>query len=132
MECLCENTKAPNCWPFVRGLHRWSPKKGPVMRKSVSDVYTVASYCVQNGSLTRYAKLRVAHAPGISEALSPPPILNETASWQSRHESRHVRRARAVMHVGIANPRWRGNVPGIRGACATRNFAYQGKRPMMP
>ena len=28
------------------------------------------------------------------------------------------------MHVGIANPQWRGNVPGIPGACATRNFAY--------
>ena len=28
------------------------------------------------------------------------------------------------MHVGIANPRWRENVPGIPGACATGNFAY--------
>ena len=25
-----------------------------------------------------------------------------------RHASRHVRNARAVMHVGIAKPRWRG------------------------
>ena len=28
------------------------------------------------------------------------------------------------MHVGIANPRWRENVPSIPGSCATRNFAY--------
>ena len=28
------------------------------------------------------------------------------------------------MDIGIANPRWRGNVPGIPGACATRNFTY--------
>ena len=39
---------------------------------------------------------------------SPPPISKETASELSRHASRHVRHARAVMHVGIAKPRWRG------------------------
>ena len=27
-------------------------------------------------------------------------------------------------HVGIANPRWRGKLPGIPCACATRNFTY--------
>ena len=33
-----------------------------------------------------------------------------------------------MMHVGIAKPRWRENVPG---ACATRNFAYMAiKMPM--
>ena len=26
------------------------------------------------------------------------------------------------MHVGIFNPRWRENVSGIPGACATHNF----------
>ena len=35
-----------------------------------------------------------------------------------------MRHACAVMHVGIANQRWRGNLPGIPGACATRNFRY--------
>ena len=38
--------------------------------------------------------------------------------------SRHVRDARAVMHVGIANPLWQENYPGIHGACATLNFTY--------
>ena len=28
------------------------------------------------------------------------------------------------MHVGIANPRLRGNIPGIPGACAMRNITY--------
>ena len=32
--------------------------------------------------------------------------------------------ARAVMHIGIANQRWRENVPDIPGACATRDFTY--------
>ena len=52
------------------------------------------------------------------ERFPPPPISKETVSWRSRHASRHVRHARAVMHVGIACLWWRGNVPVIPGACA--------------
>ena len=37
----------------------------------------------------------------------------------------------AVMHVGITNTQWRGNVPGIPGACATRNFAYLVRGPWL-
>ena len=55
-----------------------------------------------HGPLTRYAKLRFAHAPGMPGAFSPPPTSKEIASQRSRHVSRHVRDARAVMHVGIA------------------------------
>ena len=33
------------------------------------------------------------------------------------------------MHVGIANRRCRGSVPGIPGACATRNFMYLARGP---
>ena len=59
-----------------------------------------------HGPLTRYVKLQVAHAPGMPGTFSSSPIINETASKRSRHPSRHVRRARVVMHVGITNPRW--------------------------
>ena len=62
-------------------------------------------------------KLRVAHAPGIPGTFSPLPTSRGTASWRSRHASRHVRHARAVMHVGIANPRWRG-----------KRFRYAGRK----
>ena len=56
--------------------------------------------------------------------------FKETASWRSRHASRHVRDARAVMHVGIAYPRSRGKkVPGIPGTCDPQ-FCVSGKRPM--
>ena len=47
-----------------------------------------------HGPLTRYAKLRAAHAQGMS-----------------------------------GKSGWRGNVPGIPGACATRNFAYLVRGP---
>ena len=61
-----------------------------------------------NGLITRYVKLRVAHAPGMPGTLFPPPTSKEIANWRSRHASRHVRHARAVMHVGIAKPRVAG------------------------
>ena len=51
---------------------------------------------LDHGSLARYAKLRVAHAPVMPGTFSPPPR-------RSRHASRHVRHARAVMHADIAN-----------------------------
>ena len=63
---------------------------------------------VWHGPRTRYVKLRVVHAPGMPGKFSPPPISKETASYRSRHASRHVRDARAGMYVGIANPWWRG------------------------
>ena len=60
-----------------------------------------------------------------------------TAGKRSRHASRHVRHARAVMHAGIANLRFPlksaagENVPGIPGACACNlQFYVSGKRPM--
>ena len=58
-----------------------------------------------------------------------------TAGKRSRHASRHVRHARAVMHAGIANLRFPlksaagENVPGIPGACATCNFTYLVRGP---
>ena len=33
------------------------------------------------------------------------------------------------MHAGIANRWWRGNIPGIPGACATCNFTYLVRGP---
>ena len=79
------------------------------------------------GPLARYVNLRVAHAPGMPGTYSPPPTSKGTASCRSRHASRHVHDARAVMHVGIANPRW----PGKRSR-RMRNprFYVSGKRPI--
>ena len=62
-------------------------------------------------------------------------VFPATAGKQSRHASRHVRDARAVMHVGIANYRfplksvaWE-NIPGIPDACTTRKFTYLERGP---
>ena len=87
-------------------------------------------FVLYDGPLTRYVKLWVAHAPGMLGTFSPPPTSKETAGLRSRHASRHVRDAHAVMHIGIANPQWRGK--GARDSRRMRNaqFYVSGKRPM--
>ena len=65
-------------------------------------------------------------------------VFPVTVGKRSRHASRHVRRARAVMHAGIANQRFPlktaagENFPGIPGACATCNFTYLVRSPLTP
>ena len=81
-----------------------------------------------NGPLTRYVKLRVVHAPGMPGMFSPPPTSKETSSLWLRHASRHVRDARAVMHVGIANPRWRGKSTQHSRRMHNPQFYVSGKR----
>ena len=63
------------------------------------------------------------------ERFPPPPISKETASWRSRHASRHVRDARAVMHVGIAHLRWRGKRSRHSRRMRTRKFTYLARGP---
>ena len=58
----------------------------------------------------RSVKFRVAHASGMPGTFFPPPTSKETASQWSRLASRHVCHSCAVIHVGIANPRWRGKL----------------------
>ena len=63
------------------------------------------------------------------ERFPPPPISKETVSWRSRHASRHVRDARAVMHVGIACLWWRGKRSRHSRRMRTRKFAYLARGP---
>ena len=86
--------------------------------------------CFRHGSLTRYVKLRFAHAPGIPGTFSPSPTSKKTASYRSRHTSRHVRHARAVMHVGIDNLRWRGKRSRHLRGMRNPQFCVSGKRPI--
>ena len=88
------------------------------------------TYSARHGPLTRYVKLRVAHAPGMPGTFPSPSKSKETASYRSRHASRHVRDARAVMHVGIDNPRWRGKRSRHSRRMRNPQFYVSGKRPM--
>ena len=83
-----------------------------------------------HGPLARYVKLRVAHASGMPGTFSLPPASKETACQRSRHASRHVRHARAVMHVGIAKPQWRGKRSRHSRRMRNSQFYVSVKRPM--
>ena len=72
----------------------------------------------------------VAHAPGMPGTFSLPPTSKETASERSRHASRHVRHACAVMHVGIAKPRWCGKRSRHFRCMQNPHFYLSCKRPI--
>ena len=73
------------------------------------------------GSLVRYAKLRVAHAPGMPGMFSPPLRVSMThVPWCMP----------GSLTTGFLWSRWRGNILGIPGACATRNFTYLVRGPL--
>ena len=84
-----------------------------------------------NGPLARYAKLRVAHAPGIPGAFFPALTSTETLV-----NDPGMHRGTCVTHVpgcmsGSINHGYGENVPGIPGACTTRNFTDLVKAPLL-
>ena len=74
------------------------------------------------GPLAKYVKLRDAHAPGIPGTFPPPPTSKEIASY---------RHARAVMHVGITSPQWRGKRSRHPRRMRIQQFYVSVKRPMV-
>ena len=113
----------PSLWFVLAHFWPW------LLRSFVLLTMSRGSDSLFHGPLSRYVKLRVAHAPGMPGTFSPPPTSMETTSWRSRHASRHVRHARAVMHVRSLTRGSGENVPGIPGACATRNSTYLVRDP---
>ena len=82
-----------------------------------------------HGPFTRRVKLWVSHATGIPGTFSPPPSVSDP----------DMHHGTCVTHVPWFIPgsltgsflwsRGRENVPGIPGACATRNFTYLVRGP---
>ena len=79
-------------------------------------------YTCTHGPLARYVELRVAHAPGMTGTFSPPPRVSDP----DMHHSTSVTHVPWCMSGSLTGGflwmyGWE-NVPGIPGACATRNF----------
>ena len=104
---------------FVLGIHRGpvnSPHKWPVTRKMFTfDDVIIELPTTKESSLMAMGLQRTS---------------KETASLWSRHARRHVRHARAVMHVGIANPRLRWKRYRLSRHIRNPQFYVTGKRPM--
>ena len=83
-----------------------------------------------HGPFTRYVKLWVAHTPGIPGTFSQTPISKKPLVNDSG-----MHHGTCVMHVpwcmsGSLACGGGENVPGIPGACATRNFTYLVRGPL--
>ena len=84
----------------------------------------------RHGPLTRYVKVRVAHAPGKPGMFSPQP----TSQRRPLISDPGLHHSKCIMHVPwcMSGTLTRGggeNVPGIPDACATRNFTYLARGP---
>ena len=103
----------------------------------MSSIFVILSLdlVLIHGPLTRYGKLRVTHAPGMPETFSPPWLQRKPqVSDLCMHHSTcvtHVCLARAMMHVGIANPWWRGKCSRHSWHLHNPQFHVFGKRPML-
>ena len=77
-----------------------------------------------HGSLTRYVKLRIAHAPGMLRTFSPPPQVSYlNMPWCMP----------VLLMSSFLWSRWRGNVPGIHGGplrIRILQVYVSGKRPI--
>ena len=100
------------------------------MSRYIRDIYSRLRTST-HGPLTRYLKLRVAHAQGMSGTFSPP-----TTSREPLVSDPGMHHGICVMHVPWCMPgsltRGGGeNASGIPGACITHNFAYLVRGPGM-
>ena len=77
-----------------------------------------------HGPLTRYVKLRVLHAPGMPGTFSPPPRVSAPDMHHGTCATHAPWCVPGSLTSGCLWSRWRENVAGIPGACATRKFTY--------
>ena len=82
-----------------------------------------------HGPLTRYTKLRVAHAPGMTVTFSPPPRVSDPGMHHGTCVTHVTWCLPGSLTSGFFEVGGGENVPGIPGACATRNFAYLVRDP---
>ena len=78
-----------------------------------------------------YVKLRVAHAPGMPGTFSPPPPISDP----DMHHGTRVKHVPWYMPGSLTNgllwSRWRRKCSRHSGACATRNFGYLVRGPLI-
>ena len=98
-------------------------------RNFVNITCTSLGSIVQHVPHTRYVKLQVADAPGMLFTFPPPTQVIDT----DMHHGTCMTHVPWCMPGSLSNgflwSRCGENVPGIPGACTTRNFAYLARGP---
>ena len=92
--------------------------------------------CRERARLSPWTSYQISKIAGCACAgnagnVFPNTDFKETASQRSRHASRHVRHAHTVMHVGIANPWWRGKGSQHYRRMRNPHFCVSDKRSML-
>ena len=126
--CMWSTVRLPICALYAvivyTGNYTWHGINVYIASDPSSSLSTCKAYIThhRDGSLTRYVKLRVVHAPGMQRAISPPSTSNETISDPGKHHRtcRGARRDRPT--------RWRR-----KHSRRMRNpqVYVSGKRPMV-
>ena len=112
------NKERPSLLNLCEGINHWPvpyPHKGPVIGKSFPCHDVIVSSCCcrcapkinclchRRAACVGMGLLPDTQNCGCACAGNAGNVFPVTAGERSRHASRHVRDARAVMHVGIAN-----------------------------
>ena len=97
--------------------------------RNLSLLLTFNTWCFGNRLLIRYVKLRFVQSPGMPGTFSPLPLVNDPNMHHDRcitHVPRCIRDSYLAVSFEVVGGE---NVPGIPGACATRNFTYLVRGP---
>ena len=84
------------------------------------------------GPLTRYVKLRVAHAPGIPETFSPPPRDSDPVMHHGTRVTHVSWCMPGLPTSGYLRSRWREKRSRHSRRMRNPQFWVSGKRPMVP
>ena len=87
---------------------------------------------ILHGPLARYAKLRVAHAPGMPGAFSPPPGVSDPDMHHGTCVTHVLWCMPGSLTIGFLWSRWRGQRSRHSRRMRNPQIYVSGKRPMSP
>ena len=90
------------------------------------------SHKFHNGPLTRYAKVQVAHAPGMPGTFSPPPRVSDPGMHHGTCVTHVPWCMPGSLTSGFLGGRWRGKRSRHSRRMRNPQFYVSGKRPMHP
>ena len=108
-------------------------KKNKAVQSINHQIYRGVQHCAihnTHGSLTRYVKLRVAHAPGIPETFSPPLWVSDPDMHHGTCVTQGPWCMPGLLTSGFLWSRWRGKRSRHSQRMCNPQFYVSGKRPM--
>ena len=111
----------PLYWYRLAKIRTWVNK---LIHNLIRDVILI------NGPLTRYVKLRVAHAPGMPGTFPPPPLVSDPDMHHGTCVTHVPWCMSGSLTSGFLWSRWRGKRSRHSRRMRNTQFCVSGKRPM--